>query len=276
MATTTRIIFSVPKPPTPQATRETPDAALIWIRERMDELISNYKDQPAGVENVLDRPAYIVIYSTIRDYSVAIPQEGVDLGEKLYLDLVHAIRNYCRDAYKAISQQRPGKVTEDTALLEIYIKEWKRFYALAKVIANLYKYVQRHWVLRELDEGRSGLYGILDVQMKIWRDEVAMAMLRAEQHGTLAQEDQISILDVATKVRENDGLTPGEPSDQHASDLLDQVFGSFKALGLRVVGTWRAPDQTLGPAFSGVKQVILPSGMEVIHLHNGEIVEPSK
>ena len=51
----------------------------------------------------------------------------------------------------------------DLALLQYYAKEWDRYTTGANYVNRLFTYLNRHWVKREKDEGRKGVYGVYTV-----------------------------------------------------------------------------------------------------------------
>jgi cullin 1 len=52
---------------------------------------------------------------------------------------------------------------QDEALLRYYANEWSRFTMGANYINRLFTYLNRHWVKRERDEGRKGVYPVYTV-----------------------------------------------------------------------------------------------------------------
>jgi cullin 1 len=59
----------------------------------------------------------------------------------------------------------------DEALLSYYIKEWKRFTDAAKYNNHLFRYLNRHWVKREMDEGKKNVYDVYTLHLVKWRDD---------------------------------------------------------------------------------------------------------
>ena len=51
----------------------------------------------------------------------------------------------------------------DEALLNFYIREWNRYTTAAKFINDLFRYLNRHWVRREKDEGKKDIYDVYTV-----------------------------------------------------------------------------------------------------------------
>lgn len=44
-----------------------------------------------------------------------------------------------------------------------YIIEWKRYTTAAKYINDLFRYLNRHWVKREMEEGKKDVYDVYTV-----------------------------------------------------------------------------------------------------------------
>ena len=53
---------------------------------------------------------------------------------------------------------------QDEALLQYYAREWDRYTTGANYINRLFTYLNRHWVKRERDEGRKGVYPVYTVR----------------------------------------------------------------------------------------------------------------
>ena len=57
---------------------------------------------------------------------------------------------------------------QDEALLRYYAKEWDRYTTGANYINRLFTYLNRHWVKRERDEGRKGVYPVYTVRTIVY------------------------------------------------------------------------------------------------------------
>jgi len=62
---------------------------------------------------------------------------------------------------------------QDEALLQYYAREWDRYTTGANYINRLFTYLNRHWVKRERDEGRKGVYPVYTVRLFSLRSFIA-------------------------------------------------------------------------------------------------------
>ncbi|KAM0711068.1 hypothetical protein Q7P35_001807 [Cladosporium inversicolor] len=230
----TRLIFSVPKPPSKQSTRDNPDETIAWINKRLRELVTAF-EQNTDTEPVLDLGAYMVIYSTIHQCTVSTKDHDIDLpGKKLYFGLADIIRSHCRDLRTGILRSHSEAVDKDLAIMETYAREWKRHCKLAKLIAHNYRYMERHWIQRERSNDTPDAHPIQELHSILWREEVAIGRSQYGRKSSTENDDSDSILDIAIRLREREGVAPGEEVNQQASDLLREVFQSFEEIGIKI------------------------------------------
>lgn len=76
------------------------------------------------------------------------------LGEELYKLLGEYLSRHLSVVYKE-SQSH-----SEEALLGFYIREWGRYTTAAKYVNHLFSYLNRHWVKREIDEGKKNVYDV--------------------------------------------------------------------------------------------------------------------
>ena len=95
----------------------------------------------------------------------------------------------------------------DDALLAYYIREWKRYTTAAQYNNHVFRYLNRHWVKREMDEGKKNIYDIYTLHLVRWKMDmfektqkhVMAAVLRLverQRNGETIEHSQVkSIVD---------------------------------------------------------------------------------
>ena len=102
----------------------------------------------------------------------------------------------------------------DEALLHYYIKEWDRYTTAAKYNHHLFKYLNRHWVKREIDEGKKDIYDVYTLHLVVWRDDLFMK---------LKDKVMVAVLQMVEKQRHGETIEQGQ---------IKSVVDSFVSLGL--------------------------------------------
>ena len=130
------------------------------------------------------------------------------LGEDLYRNL----RHYLRQHLKGVLEQSAGY--SDEALLAFYIREWTRYTEAAKYVHHLFKYLNRHWVKREMDEGKKDVYDVYTLHLVVWRDDLFLK---------LHEKVMDAVLKMVEKERNGETIEQGQ---------IKKVVDSFVQLGL--------------------------------------------
>jgi cullin 1 len=107
-----------------------------------------------------------------------------------------------------------SKLHTDEALLTYYIKEWSRYTHAAKYIHHLFRYLNRHWVKREIDEGKKNVYDVYTLHLVQWRK-----VLFEQVSGKVMD----AVLKLVEKQRNGETI-------EHSQ--IKQVVDSFVSLGL--------------------------------------------
>ena len=106
----------------------------------------------------------------------------------------------------------------EEGLLAFYIREWKRYTTAAKYINHLFSYLNRHWVKREIDEGKKDIYDVYTLHLVKWKDDffkkvnenvmkAVLNLVEKQRNGETIEHSQIrSIVDsfVSLGLDEND------------------------------------------------------------------------
>ncbi|MCJ1312092.1 hypothetical protein MMC25_005766 [Agyrium rufum] len=201
----------------PVPSRDDLDGTWNYLKEGVDQIMTRLDD---GVDMI----SYMGIYTAVHNFctsqraqtSAAIGQastlsshRGAHLiGEDLYKNL----KDYLRDHLEMLYEKSTGHT--DEALLSYYIREWNRFTAAAAFSNHLFKYLNRHWVKREVDEGKKDVYDVYTLHLVQWRDEFFMKV-----HTSIMG----AVLKMVEKQRN------GEIIEQ---SMIKSVVDSFVSLGL--------------------------------------------
>ncbi|KAL2052069.1 hypothetical protein ABVK25_007761 [Lepraria finkii] len=199
--------MTITMPPTPNKD----DLVATWnfLQAGVDKIMTNLKD---GV----DMTTYMGIYTAVHNFctsqkAVAAGGGGIIggnvhrgahlLGEDLYKNLKDYLRNHLDDLY----ERSKGHV--DEALLSYYIREWDRYTTAAKYTNHLFRYLNRHWVRREMDEGKKDVYDVYTLHLVQWKDvlfkkvnekvmDAVLKMVEKQRNGETIEQSQVkSIVD---------------------------------------------------------------------------------
>jgi cullin 1 len=118
------------------------------------------------------------------------------LGEELYNKLKDYLAKHLEDLVVK------SRSHTDEALLSFYIKEWDRYTVAAKYIHHLFRYLNRHWVKREVDEGKKNIYDVYTLHLVQWHkvlfDKVSgkvmdavLKLVEKQRHGETIEHSQI-------------------------------------------------------------------------------------
>ncbi|KAI1264226.1 Cullin-domain-containing protein [Xylariaceae sp. FL1019] len=209
-ATATRTILMPPQP-----NREDIDATWNYLQTGITKIMLNLQDG-------MDMTTYMGIYTAVHNFctsqkAVTISNStnvgqahrgahllGEDLYRKLKAHLNEHLDQLCHDS----------KAHSDEALLAFYIREWDRYTMAAKYVHHLFRYLNRHWVKREMDEGKKNTYDIYTLHLYQWRTEF-FTMVHDKVMG--------AVLKLVEKQRNGETIEHGQ---------IKQVVDSFVSLGL--------------------------------------------
>ncbi|EGE09399.1 hypothetical protein TEQG_08300 [Trichophyton equinum CBS 127.97] len=118
------------------------------------------------------------------------------LGEELYNLLGHYLSRHLGGVYEASLSH------SDEPLLSFYIREWTRYTTAAKYINHLFRYLNRHWVKREVDEGKKDIYDVYTLHLVRWKEDffrlvhenvmsAVLGLIEKQRNGETIEQSQI-------------------------------------------------------------------------------------
>ncbi|KAJ5901966.1 Cullin-1 [Penicillium taxi] len=190
-----------------------------------DDLEETWSFLAAGIDSVMlkldegvDMKHYMALYTAVHNFCTSQKAVGHStlqahrgahlLGEELYKLLSEYLSSHLLSVYNE-SIRHNGE-----ALLAFYIREWARYTAGAKFFHHLFGYLNRHWVKREIDEGKKNVYDIYTLCLVKWKDDF---------FGKVHSPVMAAVLDLIEKQRD------GETIEQ---SQIKSIVDSFVALGL--------------------------------------------
>ena len=193
-------------PPAPN--KDDLDATWAFLEDGVNRIMTNLKD---GV----DMKSYMGIYTAVHNFCTsqkAVASGGGVIGGNAHRgahllgeDLYKNLRAYLKNHLEVLYVQSKGHV--DEALLTYYIREWDRYTTAAKYVNHLFKYLNRHWVKREVDEGKKDVYDVYTLHLVSWRQvffdkvhssvmDAVLKMVKKQRDGETIEQSHIkSIVD---------------------------------------------------------------------------------
>ncbi|KAI0036500.1 Cullin-domain-containing protein [Vararia minispora EC-137] len=196
------------------------DLATTWafLEEGVDHIMTKLQ---TGVSYTKYMSLYTVAYNyctsskmpTSASQDVGAPgRSGANLmGSDLYTNLIRYFVQHLRTLKDA------SDPLQHEPLLRYYASEWDRYTTGANYINRLFTYLNRHWVKRERDEGRKGIYPVYTLALVQWRQNFFVHIQSKQQKLAGA------ILRLIEQQRN------GETIDQ---GLVKKVVDSFVSLGI--------------------------------------------
>ncbi|KAI0366592.1 Cullin-domain-containing protein [Pilatotrama ljubarskyi] len=197
------------------------DLATTWayLEEGVDHIMTKLQ---TGVSYSKYMSLYTVSYNycTSSKMHGTAEQAGGGIGHRtganlMGSDLYNNLIRYFVNHLKTLRTQSDS--LQDEALLRYYAQEWDRYTTGANYINRLFTYLNRHWVKRERDEGRKGVYPVYTLALVQWKSNFFMHVQSKNQKLAGA------ILRLIERQRN------GETIDQ---GLVKKVVDSFVSLGL--------------------------------------------
>ncbi|KAF9242574.1 Cullin [Melanogaster broomeanus] len=200
----------------------TADLATTWtfLEEGVDHIMTK-------LQTGVSYSKYMSLYTVAYNYCTSSRMHGTPdstvvgagnrtaganlMGSDLYNNLIR----YFVAHLKGLKEQ--SDTVQDEALLRYYAGEWDRYTTGANYINRLFTYLNRHWVKRERDEGRKGVYPVYTLALVQWKSNFFLHV--QSKHGKLAG----AILRLIERQRNGEAIDQG---------LVKKVVDSFVSLGL--------------------------------------------
>ncbi|OAX36664.1 Cullin-domain-containing protein, partial [Rhizopogon vinicolor AM-OR11-026] len=196
------------------------DLATTWafLEEGVDHIMTKLQ---TGVSYSKYMSLYTVAYNYCTSSRMhSTTGDGVSSGNRTGANLMGSdlYNNLIRYFIVHLKQLKDRSDSlQDEALLRYYASEWDRYTTGANYINRLFTYLNRHWVKRERDEGRKGVYPVYTLALVQWKGNFFLHV--QSKHTKLAG----AILKLIERQRN------GETIDQ---GLVKKVVDSFVLLGL--------------------------------------------
>ncbi len=194
-----------------------------------DDIVGTWNYLEWGVERIMlslkegvDLKTYMSLYTSIHNFCTAQkavgqqPQNNLNSNHRgahlLGEDLYHRLNEYLKRHLTSVHEELVKH--SDEALLTFYIKEWKRYTTAGMYNQHLFRYLNRHWVKREVDEGKKDIYDIYTLHLVRWKED----MFGSTQNAVMD-----AVLRLVEKQRN------GETIEQ---SKIKDVVDSFVSLGI--------------------------------------------
>ncbi|KAI8145631.1 Cullin [Fennellomyces sp. T-0311] len=178
------------------------------------------------LEEGLDRTRYSILYSAVHNFCArGSPPQNTGAGgftsplnhraatHLIGAELYNSLSNWLEDHLTKIRTESEKYM--DEALLQYYTKQWIRYTTAARVVNNIFMYLNRYWVKREIDEDRKNdVYDVFTLTLVCWKRH----MFQFVHHNVIA-----AVLKLIERERNGETIE---------TSLVKSIVESFVSLGL--------------------------------------------
>ncbi|KAK3390964.1 Cullin [Podospora didyma] len=199
-----------------QPQRDDIDHTWTYLQSGITKIMLNLQE---GV----DLTTYMGIYTAVHNFCTSQKAVGFSVASNINTGAHRGAHLLGEDLYKKLSDYLTdhlnsllveAKSHTDETLLAFYIREWQRYTDAAKYIHHLFRYLNRHWVKREMDEGKKSIYDVYTLHLVKWRDVL---------FHFISEKVMSAVLKLVEKQRNGETIEYNQ---------IKQVVESFVSLGL--------------------------------------------
>ena len=177
------------------------------------KLVQIWKDLSTGLQSIyggIDKmppQRYMDLYTQVFNYCSStqqLPHEPVQNrrgtngqvqaqqhtagAEFMGSDLYSALRDHLTQYAQELS--RKLKDLHGEQLLQEYTRIWESYRFGSTVVNGIFSYLNRHWIRREIDEGKNGVYEVYNLTISIWKQQIFDELHHNITSATLALIEQ--------------------------------------------------------------------------------------
>ncbi|OAD74412.1 Cullin [Phycomyces blakesleeanus NRRL 1555(-)] len=190
-----------------------------FLEQGLDQIMNR-------LEEGLDFTRYTVLYSAVHNYcargsptsSHGVPDPLSNPHSRRAAQLIGGDLYTSLSQYLEVHLQKIKTESErymDEALLQYYTKQWERYTTAARVVNNIFMYINRYWVRRQIDEDRkSDVYDVFTLALVSWKKN----MFEYVHHNVIG-----AVLKLIQRQRSGETIENG---------LIKSIVDSFVSLGL--------------------------------------------
>ncbi|KAL7076378.1 hypothetical protein ACQ4LE_004487 [Meloidogyne hapla] len=155
------------------------------------------------------------------------------IGSELYNELNSFITKYAQSLRMTLIN------LYGDSLLQHYTKTWTNYRFGSTVVNGIFSYLNRHWIRREIDEGKLGIFEVYNMAINIWKQVIftdlhhnvtsaALALIEQDRNGEMIQTKLIkgvveSYIELGINERDSTGSANEDGVSSQSVGHLGQV-----------------------------------------------------